>query len=139
MKTASEVSDKWGNRASGASTDYVKGAEETSKDQSVLAEAAIPFMKSALIKAIDGGAVSRGLKRSGKQGWLNGVKEKGGTRYGEGVNTVTAKAKYTANSGKYDSARGSANGMPRGEKGSSTNLARVTKVVTELRKVKAAN
>lgn len=136
MKSASESANKWGERASGASNDYVSGAENTSKDQASLAKASIPFMKIALNKAIDSGRVAKGLDKSGKAGWLAGIKEKGGNRYSEGVNTTTAKSKYATESGKYDSARGSASNMPRGEKGSATNLAKVTKVVTELRKVK---
>lgn len=136
MKTASEVSKKWGDRASGASNDYVQGAESTNKDQATLAKAAIPFMKIAINKAIDSGRVGKGLDRSGKAGWLAGVKEKGGSRYSEGVNTPTAQSKYASESGKYDSARNSASNMPRGEKGSAINLAKVTKVVTEMRKVK---
>lgn len=138
MKNAGDVAKKWGERAGGASADYVAGAENTSKDQAGLAEAAIPFMKIGINKAIDSGRVARGLKRSGKSGWVAGIKEKGGNRYSEGVSTATAQSKYAQESGKYDTARNSASSMPRGEKGSAVNLAKVAKVVNELRKVKTS-
>lgn len=136
MKSASEVAKKWGERASGASEDYKKGALNTTKDQAAAAKAAIPIMKTALIKAIDSGRVAKGLDASGKAGWQRGITEKGASRYGEGVNTPTAQARYSQNSGKYDAARNAAANMPRGEKGSKVNLDKVSTVVNALRKEK---
>ena len=136
MKTASQVSKKWGERASGASGDYVTGAQNTSKDQAALAKEAIPRMKIALNKAIDNGSVARGLDASGKSGWLSGITIKGGNRYSEGVSSATAQAKYSTNSGKFDGARGASDGMPTGDKGSVMNLSKVAAVVNALRKQK---
>lgn len=136
MKSASSVAGKWGSRASGASNDYIEGAKTTSKDQAELAIKSIPNMKSAINKAIDSGRVERGLKKSGKAGWQRAVETKGGTRYSEGVTNADAQAKYSTNSGAYDTARNSASNLPRGEKGSATNLNRVTAVVNALRKQK---
>ena len=136
MKTASQVSAKWGARASGASSDYVAGAQGTNKDQAALAKAAIPIMKTAINKAIDSGRVARGLDASGKGGWLNGITSKGGGRYSEGVSSASAQSKYSTNSGRYDGARNAAAGLPRGEKGSTINLNRVATVVNALRKEK---
>ncbi len=136
MKTASQVSAKWGSRASAASNDYVEGAKNTTKDQSALAVAAIPFMKTAINKAIDSGRVARGLQNSGKGGWVAGITSKGGGRYSEGVSGASAQAKYATNSGAFDSARGAASELPRGDKGSPTNLNRVSAVVNALRKEK---
>lgn len=136
MKSASSVSKKWGDRASAASEDYKAGALGTTKDQAALAKAAIPFMKTALIKAIDSGRVAKGLDASGKAGWQKGITEKGASRYGEGVSTPTAQSKYASNSGKFDTARNSSASMPRGEKGSAVNLAKVSTVVNALRKEK---
>jgi len=136
MKSASSVSAKWGNRASGASQDYVDGAKNTTKDQSALAVAAIPIMKIAINKAIDSGRVASGLQKSGKQGWANGIATKGAGRYSEGVSGATAQAKYATNSGAFDAARNASASMPRGEKGSSTNLDKVRAVVNALHKQK---
>lgn len=136
MKTASQVVEKWANRASQASDDYKKGANETTKDQAALAKAAIPLMKTAILKAIDSGRVAKGLDNSGKGGWLDGINQKGANRYGEGTGTAKAKTKYQTNSGRFDSARNASASMPRGEKGSATNLAKVSTVVAALRKEK---
>jgi len=136
MKSASSVAGKWGSRASGASNDYVEGAKSTTKDQAELAVKAIPIMKTALNKAIDSGRVAAGLKKSGKGGWQRAIETKGGNRYSEGVSGAEAQAKYATNSGAYDTSRNAAASLPRGEKGSSTNIARVTAVVNALHKQK---
>ena len=136
MKTASQVSKKWGERASNASGDYVSGAQNTTKDQAALAKAAIPFMKAGINRAIDSGRVARGLDASGKAGWARGIQVKGGSRYSEVVSTADAQSKYSTNSGRYDGARNAAASLPRGEKGSAQNLTRVSAVVNALRKEK---
>ncbi len=136
MKSASSVAGKWGSRASGASNDYVEGAKNTTKDQSALAIAAIPIMKTAINKAIDSGRVARGLQNSGKGGWQAGITTKGGGRYSEGVSSATAQARYSTNSGAFDTARNAAASLPRGEKGSAGNLNRVSAVVNALHKQK---
>jgi len=79
---------------------------------------------------------AKGLAKSGKQGWLEGVTKKGAERYAGGV--AVSASKYAQNSGKYDGARGAAENMPRGLKGSETNLARVKAVVNAMRAVKLA-
>lgn len=137
MKSAQSVGQKFVERAGAASGDYVKGARETSKDQSALAIAAIPRMKLALNKAIDSGRVQKGLSASGKNGWLDGVTKKGEERFGSGV--AVSMNKYVTNSSKYDGARNAAASLPRGEKGSATNLAKVTAVVTALRTAKVGS
>lgn len=124
MKSASQVVEKWAMRAAGASQDYLSGAEQTTKDQSSAAIAAIPVMKAALDAAFARGAVAKGLQRSGKAGWLAGVREKGASNYGTGVSSQTAQQKYVTNSGRYDSARNAASGIPRQARGSAANHAR---------------
>ena len=137
MKSAQSVGQKFVERAGAASGDYVKGAKETSKDQSALAIAAIPRMKLALNKAIDSGRVAKNLAASGKAGWLNGVTTKGEERFGAGV--AVSMQKYVSNSSKYDTARNVSASMPRGEKGSVTNLAKVSAVVNALRIAKTGS
>lgn len=136
MKSAQSVAGKWGTRASGASNEYVEGAKNTTKDQSALAIAAIPRMKTALNQAIDSGRVAKGLNASGKVGWQTGITTKGGGRYSEGVSSATAQARYSANSGAYDTARNAAANLPKGDKGSAVNLNRVSTVVNALHKQK---
>ena len=137
MKSAQSVVKKFIERAGNAVGDYVKGAKDTTKDQAARAIAAIPRMKTALIAAIDRGAVEKGLQKSGKAGWLRGVETKGEDRFGPGV--AESGPKYAANSGKFDTARNVSENMPTGQKGSATNIAKVTAVVNALRKEKTGS
>lgn len=136
MKSAQEVSRKFAERAANASQDYVTGVETTSKDQAANAIAAKGIWKQALDQAAAGDRFAKGLAKAGKAGWIAGVKAKGGDRFASGV-TVSA-GKYAEGSGKYDQARKAADSMPRGLKGSDTNLARVKAVVAAQRAVKVA-
>jgi len=136
MRSAQESSTKFVERASAASGDYVKGASTTTKDQSARAIAAKEIYKGALTASFARDSYSKGLQKSGKAGWLDGVVKKGGERYAGGVGVSAGK--YAQNSAKYDGARGAAENMPRGLKGSETNLARVKAVVTALRAVKTS-
>lgn len=134
-KTAQQASQKFVERASGAAGDYVAGAEQTSKDQAAAAIAAAPIYAAALQASIAKGSYAKGLGKSGKAGWLAGVKSKGGERFAGGV--ANSASKYATNSAPFDGARNAAASLPRGLKGSETNLARVKAVVSALRAVKA--
>ena len=134
MKTASQVAQKFVDRASAAAGDYVAGAEQTTKDQSAAAIASKEIYKQALTASFQRDSYSKGLAKSGKTGWLNGVRAKGGARYAGGVSASASK--YATESGKFDTARNAASNLPRGIKGSETNLARVKAVVTALRTAK---
>lgn len=137
MKTASQVAQKFVERASAASGDYVAGAETTTKDQSAAAIAAKEIYKQALTASFTRDSFSKGLQKAGKGKWLKGVKEKGGARYAGGV--AASAAEYATESGKFDGARNAAANLPRGLKGSETNLARVKAVVTALRTAKVGS
>lgn len=134
MKTAQQSAEKFVSRASAASSDYVAGASATTKDQSARAIGAKKIYQDALTASFGRDAYAKGLQKSGKAGWLEGVTKKGGDRYASGVSVSASK--YATNSGKYDSARGAAENLPRGLKGSQTNLDRVKAVVTALRTAK---
>ena len=136
MRTAQESAQKYVDRASSASGEYVKGATSTSKDQSARAIGAKELYKSALTASFGRDAYAKGLQRSGKAGWLDGVTRKGSERYAGGV--AVSASKYATNSGRYDSARQAADNMPRGLKGSQTNLDRVKAVVMAMRSVKVS-
>lgn len=134
MKTASQSAQKFVDRASNASGDYVSGAQQTSKDQSALAVAAAPIYQAALTASFSKNAYAKGLQKSGKTGWLDGITKKGGDRFATGVSA--SMSKYAQNSAPFDSARNAASSLPRGLKGSETNFARVKAVVTALRTAK---
>lgn len=131
MKTASQSSQKFVERASAASGDYVSGAQGTSKDQAAAAIAGKANWVAGVQAAITGGRYEKGLQESGKAGWLKGITEKGGNRFAEGV--ASGASKYATNSGKYDNARNAASSLPRGPKGSEQNFARAKAVMQSLR------
>lgn len=133
-KSASQSAQKYADRAGAAAGDYVAGAESTTKDQAAAAIAAFEITKQATMAALNEGRQVRGLQKSGKSGWLAGVKAKGGSRYGEGVSV--AAPKYATESARFDSARGAAASIPRGIKGSPQNLQRVAAVVAAQIKTK---
>lgn len=81
---------KWKTNTTNAEAAYVAGAEATDKDPTALAIAAIPYMRSRILEAIDSGRVANGLRRSGKQGWLDGVSGKGRQNFSAGVNAADA-------------------------------------------------
>lgn len=135
-KTASTAVTKWQNRASAASSDYLEGARTTDKDQAQRAVAAKAVYQQALQESFTRDAYAKGLQKSGKQGWLSGVEQKGGTNYSTGVSSDVARSKYVSESARFDPARKAADTLPRGPKGSPANLQRVTAVVTALRAAK---
>lgn len=134
MKSAQASAEKFVNRASGASSDYVSGVQSTAKDQAARAIAAKKIYQDSLVQSFSRDAYAKGLQKSGTAGWKEGVAKKGADRYASGVSVSASK--YATNSGKFDAARGAAESLPRGIKGSDTNMNRVKAVVTALRTAK---
>lgn len=137
-KTATQSATKWAERAATAGGAYGEGARTTTKDQSANAIAAKTLWAAGVQEAVSKDRFAKGLQKSGKQGWLNGITEKGEMNYATGVSSQSASSSYSANSGKYDGARNAAASMPRAAKGSPANLARVGAVVSALRAIKMA-
>ena len=136
-KSASASAKKFVERASVASGDYLDGVKSTDKDQNAAAIAAAPIYKSQVIAAANAGRYEKGLQKSGKQAYLDGVTKKGEARFAEGV--ASAASKYATNSGAFDAARSAASSLPRGAKGSAENLQRVSAVVKALRTAKVGS
>ncbi len=128
------VGEKWAGRAANAQPDFVSGVESTTKDQAVNAIAAKGLYAQAIQESISRGAYEKGLARSGKAKWRQRTVSLGAQRYSGGVSESVDE--YVKNSAPYDGARGAAASLPRGLKGSETNLARVKAVVTAQRAVK---
>ena len=131
MRTAQESAAKYSTRAANASGDYKAGVLSTSKDQNARAIASAEIHKQATIEALNRGAYAAGLKKSSTQAYKDGVTKKGESRFAEGVRLSADK--YATGSAPFDAARNAAANIPRGLKGSQTNLARVTAVVNALR------
>ena len=136
MKTANDAVLKWQSRSGTAASDYLAGVKATDKDQAARAIAAKGIMVAGFNEAMNRGALEKGLQKSGKQGWIEGVEQKGAANYGTGVGSDLARARYMSESGKYDSARKAADSLPRGPKASQANIARVLAVVNAQRAVK---
>lgn len=133
-KTAQQVAEKYASRAANAAPEYLSGAESTTKDQSTAAIAAKTRWQAELTAAFGRGSYEKGLGKSGKAGWLAGIRSKGAERFGPGAAAATAK--YATNSARFDSARNAASGMPIGPRGSETNFARAKAVGMALRAAK---
>lgn len=88
---------KWKANTSASADRYVQGANDTQIDPTAAAIAAIPRMRSAVLEAIDNGRVANGLRRSGRQGWLDGVTGKGRANFQSGV--ANADPKFRASFG----------------------------------------
>lgn len=136
MKSASEAVLKWQTRASGASQDYTEGARTTTRDQAANAIAAKTVYQQALTESFGRDAYAKGLQKSGKQGWLDGVQQKGGTNYATGVGSDIARNRYVTESARFDNARKAADNLPRGPKASQQNINRVIAVIQAQRAVK---
>jgi len=136
MKTASIAVTKWQDRTATASDLYASGARTTDKDQAAAAIAALPIAKQGILDAFARGAQEKGLRKSGKAGWLAGVEQKGKANFVTGVMAKSSAIKYVDSSSKYDEARKAANRLPRGPKGSQANLLRVAAVANALRAIK---
>lgn len=91
LPTAQEVAAKWAQRTGAAAQDYVAGAERTDKDPTALAINAIPRMRARVLEAIDSGKVAAGLRRAGKNGWLDGIRTKGAANFSSGVAASESK------------------------------------------------
>lgn len=98
LPSAQQVAAKWAQRAGAAAQDYVNGAQQTDKDPTALAIAAIPRMRAQVLAAIDTGKVAAGLRRSGKQGWLDGITSKGASNYSSGVSAAQGKVEQAFSS-----------------------------------------
>lgn len=138
FKPAIKAAERWQKNTGAASEDYASGSRETTKDQSAAAIAAKPLYVAGLQASFVIDSFSKGLRKSGKEGWLKGIIEKGAANFTTGVSSPGSRDKYTSESARYDTARKAADALPRGTKGSAINLARVTAVVNALRAVKTA-
>lgn len=133
-KTAAQVAQKWATRSSNAQPEYVEGVQTTQKDQAANAIASKGIYQQSLQESFARGAYEKGLQRSGKNKWQARSIALGAQRYSGGVGESVDS--YATQSARFDGARGAAAALPRGIKGSETNLARVKAVVMAQRAVK---
>lgn len=95
MKDPATVVAKWQANTSAAAGTWASNAEATSVDPTALAIQAIPYMQSQFNAAVNEGRVANGLRRAGKQGWLNGINNAASSgKFAAGI--TAAKDKATA-------------------------------------------
>jgi hypothetical protein len=86
VKDINASAQKWSVRANAASTDYVNNSQATQKDQAALAAAAAPVWAAAVQAAAASGRYAKRVMAATTAKWKAGIKSKGATRYGDGVN-----------------------------------------------------
>lgn len=92
IPSATDAAQKWATRTSSAGEDYRRGVEQTDKDPTALAIAAIPYARERWLQAVDSGRMANGLRRVGKAGWQQAVLSKGVNNFTAGV--AAAQSKY---------------------------------------------
>lgn len=84
---------KWATNSAAAGPAYVQGAQNTQKDPTALAAAAVQKWYNGVTASFQAGTFQSGLARSGKQGWLAGVTGKGAQNYQNSVSNPTVQSK----------------------------------------------
>jgi len=85
------VASKWSTRTQAAAQDYADGVANTDKDPTQLAIAAGQRYLANVVSAFNTGKWANGLRRAGKAGWQQGVKDKGQTNFSTGVAAAEGK------------------------------------------------
>lgn len=73
IPSTADVLAKWKQNTANAAQRWAQNSEATPVDPTQLAIQQIPFMQSQFNAAVNDGRVANGLRRAGKQGWLNGI------------------------------------------------------------------
>lgn len=135
MKDPSALAAKYSSRASNAATDYANGVASTSGQASAAVSAADTWQASVTAPSAKAQFVKK-LNAAGDAAWQAGVKNKGASRYPQGVQTGAPK--WAANVAPYFAALSSLTLPPRGLRRSAQNYARVQAVGNALAAVKTA-
>lgn len=133
MKTAQQAATNWTNSASRASTDYVAGVQNTTKDQAALAVAAGSRYIQGVQDAYASGRWQAGIQRGGTAYWKSQT-EKKANNYTTGY--TAGQSNYAAASAKVMAAiaQGVASLPPRGD--INQNLQRSASLATYLHGLK---
>lgn len=133
MKTAAQAAQNWVNAAGRATTDYVAGVQNTTKDQAALAVAQQAQLVANFNASVTSGRWAAGVQRRGTAYWKTQT-EKKATNYSSGYsagaqNQASAMVKVMA-----AIAQGVASLPPRGDL--NQNLQRVISLDTYLHQQK---
>ena len=87
---ANAVAQRWAQRTSAAQTDYIAGAEATSKDPTQLAINNQARLLANFQQAVNSGKWANNLRAVGKGGWLQAIRDKA-NNFSTGVNAAEGK------------------------------------------------
>jgi hypothetical protein len=133
VKTAAQAAANWQGSSGRATTDYVSGVQNTTKDQAALAVAAGSRYIQGVQDAYSSGRWAAGIQRGGTAYWKQQT-EKKSVNYGAGY--AAGVGNYTAAAAKVMAAiaQGVANLPPRGD--INQNLQRSASLATYLHGLK---
>lgn len=134
VKDPTTVANKWSTRAQGAVNDYKAGAANPKAPQAASAIAAAPLWQQAVASPAAAAAFTNGLQKSGDQGWLAGVNNKGAARYAGGIQA--GMNKFTTNITPFLQAIAGLTLPAKGLRGSAQNLTRVQVIAQALHTLK---
>lgn len=135
MKTAQQAATNWQNSAGRASTDYVAGVQNTTKDQAALAVAAGARYIQGVQDAYSSGRWAAGIQRGGTTYWKSQT-EKKAPNYTAGYNAGVSNYSAAAQKVMAAIAQGVANLPPRGD--ITMNLQRSNSLATYLHGLKGS-
>jgi len=134
VRPAAMIAEKWGRRAASAGQEYTEGVTSTPRSWEANAAAAEASYKQGVTEAANRGAFGAGVKRAGNDRWKRNSIEKGGQRFGPGVQV--AQADYQSRVSPFLDVIGRTDLPPRGPAGSPGNLQRVQRIAEALRAAK---
>jgi len=135
VKDTSSSATKWATRSAAAAQDYVNGASNAQQAEAAIA--AVGNWQASVSSPTAAKMFTAGLQKSGDAGYVAGVKNKGATRYPQGVQG--ASSKWQAGFAPYAQVLNSLTLPPRGVRRSPQNIARVQAVVNAMATAKTGS
>jgi hypothetical protein len=134
IKPIDQSSQKWTNRASGASPEYTRGVQSPRTPWGQAAAAGNNNWKAGVTQAAGADRFLKGVQKAGDAKWANGATKKGPGRYVEGVSG--AGQDWASGFGPFQAAISGVTLPARAVRGSPTNLQRVSTIATLLHNTK---
>jgi len=136
IRAVDVIGAKWATVTPQRATEYVSGVQSPRASWSREAQAAQPAWEAGVQASIASKSFSKGVAKAGDPKWAKGAIEKGGARFGPGVQI--AQADYIKGFTPYRNAIASVNLPPRYARRDPRNLARVTAIVDAMNAAKKA-
>lgn len=130
VKSASQSSTKYVNRASVAGPDYEQGVRNPKRSWEQATFAAEKNYEVGITESMGRKAFGKGVKKAGDGKWIKGVVEKGVSRYPVGVSV--AKSAYETAIAPFLDTISKITLPPKGPKGSPANIQRVAVIAKAL-------